>query len=448
MKLKQLTFCVFLGLSTQQVAASNEGIYDYVVGGGNPIMGSSNRAAFEPNAGIAWNNTMSCTDFSLDHSLKSGFDTGQIKQLQASAIGLLKDTFNPVGLIGTAIRRADPGLYETIMNGVEQIKGDFNLGLASCEEAQESILDQVMGGDGKKMARAERWSLNSKKAENGGSFDIITESSMKGLGDEGISIGNDKKGGVGQPPIQSVKETIKYGFDALSGKDSGGGGGGGIFGSFGALSLSMMSAQALNGDTQTEPVKIFENEAQAEQFVVEVIGESIIRTCEGCPPIQAIPGRGIKNMLDNERTKLYDEIKKAIEIKTNTLKNSDLKHLSAHDSVIVNKEVIIALKKMSNEIREGYISSLASDIALARISNRLIFVRQVLSIGRHASELTAIEAIQDDMKMKISKIDDELDLLEREIRIKRFMSRNAAVAILERERALRKGLSIDTGKIL
>lgn len=446
MKIKQLTFCVLLGLSAHQTAnASSEGVYDYVVGGGNPIMGTTSTGGFNPEAGVGWEGNLSCSDFSIDHSLTKGFDSGQIKRMQSQVIGLLKDTFNPVGLIGTAIRRADPGLYETIMNGTEAIKLDFDIGVNNCEEAQAAVMDVVMGGDGRAVARSERWSMHASTAKKGANFDIITESNLKNIGDEGVKIGNESKGGVGQPPIEAIRETVKHGFKSLTSGSGGSGGGGGILGGAGSLSLSLMGAQALNGSNQ-EPVKVFESAEAAQKFVHEVVGENMIRTCEGCPPSESIPGRGVKKLLDDERQKMYEALVETMGRNIATLKNADLKHLSAHDTVIVNKEVIIALRKMPAKIREGYIRSLASDIALARISNQLIFARQAMSMGRNAAELTSIESIQKSANYAVALLDDELNSLEREIRVKRFMARNTAIAILEREEALKQSLVIDTKK--
>lgn len=433
MKLKKITLFMAIGMSSQVVtAASPAAIYDYAVGGGNPIVGSASEVGISGDAGVAWDNALSCDDFSLDNSLKAGFDTGQIKRMQTQVIGHLKSVFNPIGLVGTSIRRADPGLYETIMNGSADIKADFSKGLASCEQAQGAILDKVMGGDNRAIAESNRWQMHAKQA-NVGSFDIITESDMSGLGDEGIQVGGEMKGGVGQAPIKTVADTSKFGFNALTGRDlsdtgtlaggSGGGFGGGI-------------------------EQVFSSPQEVQQFLVKTVGESSMRTCEGCAPVTSTPGQGAKVVLDKEREEVMQNLNSVMAKHVRDLTITDLNSVSAGNSVRVTKDVVESLKKMPGSVRQGYIENLATDIATARTVDKLLYARQTLVAGRQESSLAANPSVQDDVQMKITMIDDELNTIEREIRIKRHMAKNTATAILQREAAVNTPVVIDSTEIM
>ena len=454
MHIKRIALLIALGLTTQAANASSAAvIYDYTVGGGNPLLGSATDAGVEINPEIAWSNRLSCTEFSLDNSLEAGFDSGQVKQMQTHIIGHLKNVFNPIGLIGTAIRRADPGLYETIMNGTAGIKEDFDIGLESCQQAQANIADLVMGGQNKTIAEANRWEMHAAKA-NSGKFDIINDTDTSGLGDDGVKIAGEMKGGVGQSPIKTIADTTRIGFNTLTGRllndmstlkgaktESGygfGSGGGGNAGINGGVDLLLKDGVA----------QAFPNPNEAAAFLVQTVGESTMRTCEGCPPIESQPGQGAKVELDKERVEILANLNKLLAKSIRSITITDLNTVSAGSSVRVTKEVIEELKKMPATVRAGYLQSLASDIATARTVDKLLFARQILASGRQESSLAANAAIQDDMDRKIALLDDELDTIEREIRIKRYMTKNTAIAILERAGVTNRDEVVDSGKIL
>ena len=170
MKKQVLAVAVMLMLGTTSGMAEQFGdraVINQRIGGGRPIDEPSS-VEFMKKTGGDWNVDLSCGDMSLNAELMGSFNAGAFKELQASLMGQLMAALNPMSLLGAALQRANPDLYDQLMNGNALATDAFNTNLANCQGMQQEILDRTPDGAMKKLAIGEDYASAIKKHADGG----------------------------------------------------------------------------------------------------------------------------------------------------------------------------------------------------------------------------------------------------------------------------------------
>ena len=116
---KRVMAGALLALSCQIAMAAQfdeRAIMNQRIGGGRPLDEPSSIQVVGKNE-VKWGADLSCGDMSLNAELMGSFDSGAFKELQASLLGQLMAALNPLSLAGMVLQRANPDVYDALMNG-------------------------------------------------------------------------------------------------------------------------------------------------------------------------------------------------------------------------------------------------------------------------------------------------------------------------------------------
>ena len=346
----------------------------------------------------------SCGAFDLDTSLLSSFDDGTFKRMQQQVIGQLKSAFNPVGLIGTAIKRANPDLYETIMNGVFNGELNFNDAIGSCEAIQTASIDKVFGGL-QDIAKTEDLSNEIEKAEQDpSSVDVTKVVKEVGSGEKGIEVlPGVFKGGVGQDAIKVVSETAKAGFNGLLGR-------------------TVTDSSPVH-DVKDPITSVFSSPQEVEDYAATVVGETELRTATGSQT-ERKPGKGIKGEAAKRADKLYQDFTTVLNKKLALINNDDLNKLSAGQTINISIDLISMLQGFTPHQRTQYVDALVTKISFAKEVEKLLVLRRILVAGLDSTRLKDFKPSVEEHNSKVEVIDAELNMIEQELRLRNMVAGN------------------------
>ena len=387
------------------------------IGGGRPIDEPSSVDIMKKSGGD-WNVDLSCGDMSLNAELMGSFNAGAFKELQASLMGQLMAALNPLSLLGAALQRANPDLYDQLMNGNALATDAFNTNLANCQGMQQEILNRTPDGAMKKLAIGEDYANAVKKHASGGyqlKDLILSDKGGKSYdsGSNGVTFGGEKRGTVDKP-INVTEYTTRTGFNALAGRSS-----------TSTATLSSSAAKKLGFSNS------FKSPAEADEFISEVVGETELYTDSSATPRVEQQGIGAKAAFARELENVSTNLNALSNKSVSSLTDTELANAST-SSITVNRDLILALKQIHPAERQNYINALATDIALSRTYDRLLHSVRIIDAGMHDDSVANVEAVREEAAQKRERLVQEMDLLEREMRFKRDMAGGASIDIMHR----------------
>jgi len=289
--------------------------------------------------GIGWNASAGCDGFDFGFSLQNQINgiTGDLQKTMSSLI--YSATGAIASLPGHLLQRLNPGLYDTITNGVFQATEEFNLAEVSCEQMTEKMGDFITSHKWTDVATGQFWDEQKEVPDN----DILTvkEDVREDGGDAGVTwVGGSKAGGDGQDPILIVEDTGTAGYNSLQNR---------------ALTSTAAVARC------TDPIcEYWTDPAAMTAWLVEVLGEKAIRTCDGCDEVDASPGKGLTVAVEEERQEIAKNISGMV-AGTRTINPTNLAAASGGPNMRVVRGLIIALREEPPSVAGAMISKLSSE---------------------------------------------------------------------------------------
>lgn len=370
MKLKTLTLSVSLILSQGvlahelQIPESGASWY-YSIGGeraisappspntSNIVLGGSldwgsgfNCSAFNPTLGVA--NTL--------NNVKSGADAIQ-RQVVDAATGAL------ASLPLLMLQRANPGLYELLMNSMASAEQRVAISTKSCEEMQQNISDGINPAeDWITISRSQDWKDEmGRGGYRSASVDAVQaqESVDKANGENGLFwIGGKKAGGRGQRTINIPTDIVKAGYNNTFNRDP-----------------RSDSAAPQDGSRLAQ---LWSTPEEVMAFTRSVLGEEKVRTYPG-RPTETVPGRGLSFEVNAEVERLTQKFNKLISGESKP-SGENLLAVSS-PSVAITADTIIAMQALSGYEQDILKSRLIHEVATARTIEKGLMVLRLLASG-------------------------------------------------------------------
>jgi integrating conjugative element protein (TIGR03755 family) len=362
-------------------------------------------AKFDPVLGVA--NAL--------NNIKAGADRMMDAMVNAATSAI-------ASLPALILQRANPGLYDLFQNALLRAEETVALATKNCEQMETEI------AQGKNPF--EEWVVLSKgtdwKAQMGtGGIDVVTakKNVESAAGNNGVPwpVAGGAAGGVGQPPIRVIGDTVQAGWNVILGR------------------LPTAGGTVPNGPTAPRLAQVWSSPAAARDWGVEVLGDIEVRTCDGCPR-SGRPGVGLLPEQEAATTMVRTELNNLL-IGTSAPTLANLDKASA-PGIAVTRDVIEAVQELSPEERTVALDKLAGEIALARTLEKALLLRRALLAGRQVPEIAGSPAT-DDIERKLAELDREIDNLLFETRVRREVVSNTAAQLL-REAHRRKGASLGT----
>jgi len=378
-----------------QVPDSNAGWY-YGVGGQRPIsqpaspitnsivLGGSldwgsgfNCSAFDPTLGVA--NTL--------NKVKSGVDAIQ-QQVTEAATGAI------ASLPLLMLQRANPGLYELLMNSMARAQQGVRVSTQSCEQMQQTI---SQGGNPIEgwidISRTHDWSDQM----GGGGYrnapvDVVEAQQTvdKNNGENGVTwLGGTKAGGRGQRPINIPSDIVKAGYNQSLNR-----------------SADSNLAAPQNGSRISE---LWETPEDLIRFSSSLLGEEKVRTYSD-RPTETIPARGMAFEINKEVEKLTPKYNNLIS-GSSDLSNRNLMDIST-PNVVITSNTIQALRKLNPSEQNILKDRLILEVATARVIEKSLMLLRLLSSGSQEPNVSqngpAQEAVQKYTARLQQSVDDTL----------------------------------------
>lgn len=368
--------------------------------------------------GAGWDLNMQCGEFDPRvtvsnqlNGITQGFRNMMDNIIQAA-------TGAVASLPALAIQRANPGLYDMLQQGILQGKMDFEWAETSCEEMSKVLL-------GEESFPFEKFKLSAKVGEwstqigaSGGDAvrakENVDDEDTDGKGAEWIC--GTLKGGSGQQPIRALTDVVIVGYNILFDRNN---------------SCSTASIQPATG--QGTPLwEYWNGPTQAALWAKQVVGDTELRTCDGCKKFRGEPGKGLTYMHRDLAEDLYEDIEDLVDGST-ALRWQNLNRVSAPPGVIINDMIIHAIRKRTPQAQQEMIGKLASEIAYARIVEQGRLLTQMLRTGVKEPNVSAFEPAKVVVNEAIDHLQVELDQLDQEIKTRKAIAKNTIVRILASE---------------
>ena len=412
-------------LSHAQTAAPTEdSIWYYEIGGADPVSLPARRDITSLRLGGSVDLSLgySCGVFDPVAAVSNGLNNigsgvddmmDAMTQAASSAIAALP---------ALILQRANPGLYDLFQNALLKAEATMQIATKSCETMEAEIAQgKNPYADLITLSKGNDW-----KYEMGiGGNDAVTakESVEDSNGENGVPWIKGSAGGAGQPPLHLTGDIVEAGYNIN-------------------LNQRVDEAGPLPDLEDSRLLAVWPTPLTAREWVVSVIGDNIVTTCDGCAK-DSVPGTGLIPVKYNEQQQLADSF---ADLMSNdaALTRENLESVSA-PGVAITREVIEAIQEMPPTEHKLIVGRLVAEIATARTIEKSLLARRLLLSGRQVPEVYATNVAREHIDTSIDELDREIDNLLFETRVRREVVSDTAAILLQRAEARRRAsLSVPT----
>ncbi|NRB54915.1 MAG: hypothetical protein HRU39_02890 [Salinicola sp.] len=448
-----LTLSVAIATPLLAQAQSADSLY-YDIGGAAPF-GASAGLGHGPRAqglGVSWDVNATCGNFDVGSTVSNQLNgvTNGFQNMMGSVVS--NATGAVASLPAMIIQRSNPALYDLLTNGVMQGRLDFDKSKLSCQRMSEQLADATIGGQMQQAAMAENWQDIAA-----GNTDAVSaqEQAEAQAGNGGRTwVGGQKRGGSGQQPMRVVQDTAKAGYNLLYGRTdptsdesvSGGGdgwgsvatssgdwvGGGGIAGGSGGSGAS-------GNDCQGGMCTVWGSPSAAAEWTRKIVGDTELRSCDGCEKSETIAGTGLIRELEDEQSDIHETLVGMLN--GGEITQSKLNDVSAGNGLAVSRGVIEAMR--SDPQGPLLAQRLSSEMALARTLTKAMWARRALIAGSSDPGIEGNPEGMTALDRKVDAFNRDIELLQSEMEIRKSLSSNAAMQALRRAANRSVGSSSD-----
>ncbi|MBC8947053.1 membrane protein, Tfp pilus assembly, pilus retraction ATPase PilT [Xenorhabdus indica] len=393
----------------------------YTIGGGTVLSQPPNRSTMQRvGIGMGWSNDLMCGNFDLKTTVNNQLNgiTNGFKNLMGEVIQ--GATGAVASLPGLIIQRANPGLYEMLTNGVLQANVAFDKAQFNCQNLSKRMMD---------FSDNSRWSQaavmeESKTIVNQGSSDAVRTNNQlnSAKGEAGIPwVGGQKRGGKGQKAIQPTRDLAKAGFNMMN-------------------HLPVNSNQTISTSQCTGGAcQRFKNSEEAAQTVVKILGDQSIRTCTDTSqcadgtaenqPGSSVAGTGFAPVIEKTAKDNQEQLVKLVNgnIAPTTENLSKLKT----GSLVVTRGVIQSLRRDPDN--GALVQRLAGELAMADTIELALTMRRMLMTGQSEPNAANLSQAVKESDRRIDILDREINALKNEMELRREISNNTVLTIIERD---------------
>jgi integrating conjugative element protein (TIGR03755 family) len=413
------------------IPTGNDNFY-YGMGGGNDIPmpayldTNTIKIRAEGNIGLGYNCGVFNPTLSIANSLnniKNSFQNLSQTVVQNATASIAEF---PMYMIA----RANPTLYDLLNNGLLGARDDLSISTKSCEVMQNQIgSGQNPYTDWGTFALGDDWkyhmSLSGSSGTNlfgdssSGDINQVKQTVQSDNGKNGVSWvqgtstrGGTYAGGVGQPVIQVIHDTVIAGYNT-----------------------TLQSGRGIN-DTSAPPlttgndhlVSTWRSPLIASAWIANVVGDYTITTYNGGEK-NSIAGVGLLPETQTLTQTITQNLMNLVS-GTDEMSIENLQAVSA-PRVMVNEAVINAIRAETPVMQSILISKIAQQAATAKVIDEALLARQLLQSGSQVPAIYGNSAAQDDIEKSIKRLDKAIDDLLFNVRVNRELVSNTVSDLLD-----------------
>ncbi len=318
------------------------------------------------------------------------------------------------------LQRANPGLYDLFQNALLQAEETMQLATKSCEQMEVEIAKgKNPYADLISLSKGNDWKLQMGIGGN----DAVTakEAVETSNGNNGVPWIGGQAGGSGQPVLEFTGDLVRAGYNLN-------------------MNRPVTATGPIPPNATTRLSEVWPTPADARNWVVDVVGENIVTTCDTCRK-DSIPGTGLLPKLYQESSAVTLEILNLVGGTTPpTLVN--LENITA-PGVAITRQVIEAIREMPASEQSLIMGRLVSEISTARTVEKALFARRLLLTGRQVPEVYATEVAREHADTSVAELDKEIENLLFETRVRKEVVSDTVSMLLQRA-AARRQASLNT----
>ena len=427
MKEKTFIFCLLLSSVNNVHAApsanANNSQFYYEIGGARSISAPLNKNVLNLKIGGS-------SDYGLGFSCGKFNPTLAIKNLLNGFKDIPDDLVNgglsavnaSIGSLPALIlQRMNPGLYDLFQNGKLRAEAQLNIANKTCEQMESDIRSGKNPYSGwTDLSKALDWKVQMGGASYASSSVDVTEAKKtveSNNGNNGIPwLDGIRAGGASQESIKVTNDIVKAGYN---------------------LTLNRNSNASTAPTIPSRLREVWAKPDDASKWVVDVIGDAHIKTSDN-HATETIPGHGLRPKIQKEIASISTDMTKIIQGTT----DASLSHVVSISSedVLVNYDVIQAIRELEPSEQSIAISKLSSEVAMSRVLEKALFARRMLLTGLREPNVSKTPPAVAIAKDAIQTLDQEIEnvLFEKRIRTE-LSSKTAGVILAIKEQRDRQG---------
>ena len=397
-------------------APTEDGLWYYEIGGAEPVSPPANPSVVSVTLGgsasLTWSH--SCGKFDPVAAV-----THTLDQIASGAEQMMDAMVNAAtaaiaSLPALILQRANPGLYDLFQNALLRAEATLELATKSCEQMEAEIAaGKNPYADLITLSKGKDWKLQMGIGGN----DVVSakESVETSNGDNGVPwIGGDA-GGSGQPELKFTGDIVEAGYNIN-------------------MNRSVTDTSAVPAASATRLSELWDTPAKARDWVVDVVGENIVTTCDTCRK-DSIPGTGLLPKLHQESSTVSTDLQNLVSGAT-PLTLANLEGVTA-PGIAITRQVVEAIRDMPVSEQGLIIGRLVSEISTARTVEKALYARRLLLTGRQVPEVYATEVAREHAQLSIEELDREIDSLLFETRVRKEVVSDTVATLLKRAAARR-----------
>lgn len=396
---------------------TEDGLWYYEIGGAEPVSAPANPSVTSVTLGGSAQLGLgySCGKFdpvvavtNTLNDIKSGVDD-MMNAMTAAATSAI------AALPALILQRANPGLYDLFQNALLKAEVTMQLATKSCEQMEAEIArGKNPYADLITLSKGNDWKVQMGIGGN----DAVTakESVETANGDNGVPWIGGHAGGANQPMLQFTGDIVQAGYNIN-------------------MNRAITATGPVPAASAARLSEIWPTPVAARLWVVDVVGENIVTTCDTCRK-DSIPGTGLLPKLYGESAAVTTELTYLVNgAKAPTLANLEL---VTAPGVAVTRQVVEAIREMPATEQGLIIGRLVSEISTARTVEKALYARRLLLSGRQVPEVYATEVAREHADTAIAELDREIENLLFETRVRREVVSETVTVLLERAAARRQ----------
>ena len=398
-------------------APTEDSLWYYEIGGAEPVSAPANPSVVSVTLGGSAQLGLgySCGKFdpvaAVTHTLNdisAGVDN-MMNAMTAAASAAI------AALPALILQRANPGLYDMFQNALLQAEETMQLATKSCEQMEAEIsAGKNPYADLITLSKGNDWKVQMGIGGN----DAVTakESVETANGDNGVPWVGGQAGGTGQPVLQFTGDIVKAGYNIN-------------------MNRPVTAAGPVPPAASTRLSEIWSTPTDARNWVVDVVGENIVTTCDTCRK-DSIPGTGLLPKLHQESATVTTDLQNLVSGAT-SLTLTNLEDVTA-PGIAITRQVIEAIREMPATEQGLIVGRLVAEISTARTVEKALYARRLLLTGRQVPEVYATEVAREHADTSIAELDKEIDSLLFETRVRREVVSDTVAVLLQRAAARRQ----------
>ncbi len=321
------------------------------------------------------------------------------------------------------LQRANPGLYDMFQNALLQAEETMQLATKSCEQMEAEIAQgKNPYADLITLSKGNDWKV---QMGIGGNDAVTAKDAVESSnGDSGIPWVGGQAGGTGQPVLEFTGDIVKAGYNIN-------------------MNRPITTVGPVPPASATRLTEIWTTPADARDWVVDVVGENIVTTCDTCRK-DTVPGTGLLPKLNQEANAVTVDIQSLVS-GTTPLTLANLDNITA-PGVAITRQVIEAIREMPASEQSLIMGRLVSEISTARTVEKALYARRLLLSGRQVPEVYATEVAREHADISITELDKEIENLLFETRVRKEVVSDTIATLLQRAAARRQS-SLNTPRV-